>query len=72
MLQKRWRPDELVQLILRYPEEGANVLAQEFQRSRHAVNSQARRLRLPALTRRQRQGRTFKLRRARAQAAIAR
>jgi hypothetical protein len=56
--KRRWRADEIHQLILRYPTEGPQSLMNDLRRSEDSINSQACHLRIKSLTRRLRQGQT--------------
>jgi hypothetical protein len=64
----RWRAREIGLLYPRYLYEGPAQLAEELGRTEDAVNSQARKLGLRSLTRRQRQAQTLRQRFALARA----
>lgn len=64
--KRQWQGDEFMELYYRYPLEGPGRLAIDLGRTVASVDSQASRLRLRSLTRRERQSRTRKRRRTKA------
>lgn len=64
MRRRTWTGDEIGLMWPRYLVEGPATLAAEMKRSQDSVTSMARKLRLQSLTRRQRQGKSRRLRNA--------